>query len=360
MASLIFTAGGRNKSSAERTTLSANIGASITLPTIPNLLPRSAQNQPAAVDVPDGLYSGSGVAASDASLSPQEVYDGGYSNATEMYLRIATGGSGQSGLIKAWADAFIKYNVENGLAPPFKVGWYLGDTTESLGLIEAEAVDLAVTYNEAAEKQSLKSGASVKRVYGFRDHFMLVGPLENPAALSAENDDVLTMFNKIVARGNADVVKPPSDRPPVRFLSRFDKSATNIKDSELFIKIGQVPWGLPYSKWYHQYTQYPLQALNAAALLKEYTITDKGTWFSSPADVNAKLTVFKIGSDEQVDGHDDELLNPAHVMLSKNPGHRDVAERFMEWVVSKDGGQKVIREFKKNGEVLYSEAPDTE
>jgi ABC-type tungstate transport system permease subunit len=105
------------------------------------------------------------------------------------------------------------------------VGWYLGDTTESLGLIEAKQVDVALTYVDAAEQQSLKSGASIERVYGFRvsalilhsllqwlmmyirqDHFMLVGPSVNPAQLDVTNDDVLTMFNKIVARGNADVV----------------------------------------------------------------------------------------------------------------------------------------------------------
>jgi len=33
---------------------------------------------------------------------------------------------------------------------------------------------------------------------------MLVGPKSNPANL-ADSDDVLTMFNKIVTRGNADV-----------------------------------------------------------------------------------------------------------------------------------------------------------
>ena len=33
---------------------------------------------------------------------------------------------------------------------------------------------------------------------------------------------------------------PPANREPVRFLSRFDKSATNIKESELFCAIGQV------------------------------------------------------------------------------------------------------------------------
>lgn len=39
---------------------------------------------------------------------------------------------------------------------------------------------------------------------------------------------------------------PPTNRVPVRFLSRYDKSATNIKESLLFCTIGQVriPWTL--------------------------------------------------------------------------------------------------------------------
>ena len=68
------------------------------------------------------------------------------------------------------------------------------------------------------------------------------------------------MFNKIVTYGNADVVvrnttpsvaktvvlhvtqnpPDPSVRPATRFLSRFDKSATNIKESQIFVEIGQV------------------------------------------------------------------------------------------------------------------------
>lgn len=75
------------------------------------------------------------------------------------------------------------------------------------------------------------------------------------------------MFNKIVTGGNVDVavrkysidiyvnlksihspqVPPdPATRPPTRFLSRFDKSATNIKESELFITIGQVCFDVIY------------------------------------------------------------------------------------------------------------------
>lgn len=49
-----------------------------------------------------------------------------------------------------------------------QVGWYLGDTTESLGFLAAEEVDIAVTYNDAAEEQACKTGVAVTRVYGFR------------------------------------------------------------------------------------------------------------------------------------------------------------------------------------------------
>lgn len=71
--------------------------------------------------------------------------------------------------------------------------------------------------------------------YSFRDHFYLVGPkgnLEGEQRLE-ENDSILTMFSKIYSAAEAD-------NSAVRFLSRYDKSATNIKDSELWIKTGQV------------------------------------------------------------------------------------------------------------------------
>jgi hypothetical protein len=35
-------------------------------------------------------------------------------------LRIANGGAGQTGLIRAWADGFIQYMVSEGM-PPFEV-----------------------------------------------------------------------------------------------------------------------------------------------------------------------------------------------------------------------------------------------
>ncbi|KAH9476299.1 Putative ABC transporter anion-binding protein [Psilocybe cubensis] len=288
---------------------------------------------------------------------PSAIYDGGYGEQAErrgVCLRIANGGAGQTGLIGAWADAFIRYMVSKKGVEPFQVAWYLGDTTESLAYLVAGDVDIAVTYNPAAESQVVRSGDATDIAYVFRDHFMLVGPPSNPAGLN-DSDDIQTMFSKIVASGNADIAVPPRSRPPTRFLSRYDKSATNIKESLIFATIGQVPWALDYSKWYHQYPRFPKESLEAAADLSEYTLTDKGTWLDAAQCVTSQLKTFKIGSDNATD----LLLNPAHALAGKrvSAANSDTCKAFMKWVTSANGGQKVIEQFEKHGQVLYSKAP---
>jgi ABC-type tungstate transport system permease subunit len=291
------------------------------------------------------------------SISPYAVYDGGFPDAQRrgICIRIANGGAGQAGLVKAWADAFVKDRVARG-SQPFQIAWYLGDTTDSLAMLASGVVDFALTYNAAAETQSVKSGAASKRVYAFRDHFILAGPIHNPAQLE-EDDDILTMFNKIVVSGNRDAFVPPEPdvRPATRFLSRFDKSATNIKESQLFVTIGQVPWALGYSKWYHQYPRFPQEALRAASLLSEYTLTDRGTWLTAPKSITSRLRIYKMGSDDA----DDLLLNPAHLLYgSRNSTtHAETCRAFLDWVVSPAGGQGVIEAFSKQGQAVYTKAP---
>lgn len=144
----------------------------------------------------------------------------------------------------------------------------------------------------------------------------------------------------------------PDTEPPVRFLTRYDKAATNIKDSQLWIDIGQVPWATAYSKWYHQYIAYPIQALKAAILLDEYTITDRGTYLSIPKSMQNQTVIYKAATDDA----SDPLLNPAHILIGKGAKNEKMADKFTHWTVSAEG-QKVITSFKKGGEQLYSAAP---
>jgi ABC-type tungstate transport system permease subunit len=134
----------------------------------------------------------------------------------------------------ALADAFIQDSVANGSAP-FKIAWYTSDTTFTINYLQSGIVDVGITYSEVAEKIAFNQGITTSAgYYAFRDHFLVVGPLSNPANIS-KTADILTIFSQLHATAEAAVTELP-----VRFLSRYDKSATNIKESSLWISIGQV------------------------------------------------------------------------------------------------------------------------
>ncbi|CAE6409532.1 unnamed protein product [Rhizoctonia solani] len=307
-----------------------------------------------------------------SSITPSAVYYGVGKNATDgtpVRLRISNGGAGLSGLVGALSNAFITYKVDEAKTEqPFAVAWVKGDTTETVNFLRSGQADIGITYNKAAECQAVSDGVASRRVYGFRDHFYLAGPPSNPAGLQefklgAENENILTQFQKIVRTGNNDTLTPPT-----RFLTRYDKSATNIKDSELFVAVGQVPWAYAYSKWYHQYVAYPIDALTAAAKLGEYTITDRGTWLSTSASITSQLVRYNEGQDDptqsnagQPEGPADPLLNPAFFLTGAKvcDSNKQLADDFLTWVISEQG-QKVIEDFRGTAsptEWLYTRAP---
>lgn len=113
-----------------------------------------------------------------------------------------------------------------------------------------------------------------------------------------------------------------------------------------------MPWANGYSKWYHQYIDFPVQALTAAILLQEYTLTDRGTYLSLPSTLTAQTTIFKASTDDPMD----PLLNPAHLLIGKNAPNPEIAGAFAEWSIG-PGAQKIVALFSNNGEILYSPAP---
>ena len=102
--------------------------------------------------------------------------------------------------------------------------------------------------------------------------FCRLGPKSNPANISTDRK---TSIQKLLTELFRGAVKFGSS---VKFLSRFDKSATNVKENNIWTQIGQVPWAYPYSFYYHVMPAFPFQALEAAAKLGEYHLVDWGTW----------------------------------------------------------------------------------
>jgi len=63
--------------------------------------------------------------ATQCDLRPQAVYSGSNPTPSQpVLLRIANGGAGQSGLIGAWANAFIDWCVQKKQLQSFSVSVY--------------------------------------------------------------------------------------------------------------------------------------------------------------------------------------------------------------------------------------------
>ena len=134
----------------------------------------------------------------------------------------------------ALADAFIEDSVSNG-SSAFRVAWYTSDTTYTINYLQSGLLDVGITYSPAAEVIAIDQGIALSpSYYVFRDHFLIVGPPSNPARLN-KDDDVRHIFSALYTAAQA-----ANASAPVRFLSRYDKSATNIRESSLWVGIGQV------------------------------------------------------------------------------------------------------------------------
>ena len=111
-------------------------------------------------------------------IKPEETYYGAYQDSSPpIKLRIATGGAGQSGLVRALADAFIQDEVKRSGGELFAVAWLKSDTSASFNSLAEGAADLSITYHGAAEEIAVEQGIADRRTYAWRDHFMLVGKL---------------------------------------------------------------------------------------------------------------------------------------------------------------------------------------
>ncbi|KAL8994385.1 MAG: hypothetical protein Q9169_005620 [Polycauliona sp. 2 TL-2023] len=261
-------------------------------------------------------------------IEPELVYYGSYKNdKPEIKLRIATGGSGQSGLLGALADKFIDDRVRETKCKPLAVSWIKSDTAGSFNNLASGAADLSITYHPFAE-------AIAKDLTPTPSHSLLSlskGPTSNPAKLNpTPQTSIFDLFGQLFH----GAVENPAK---VKFMSRYDKSATNVKEEFIWTTIGS--------------------ALEVAAKLEEYTVVDRGTWYGVEQWIRDAMTVFM----EQHDSDQDQtMLNPAHALVGTWGKNKDIANAYADWTVREDGGQKVASEFKVNGAVLYTKAPKEE
>ena len=105
-----------------------------------------------------------------------------------MMIRIANGGGGQTGLVAALARAYLNEYKQKFTTQNFGIAWRATHTQGSLTSLEKRWADIAIVYDEGREVQAL-IGTAKKPPFARRlkhvwmEHFVLVGPRNNPARI---------------------------------------------------------------------------------------------------------------------------------------------------------------------------------
>ena len=188
--------------------------------------------------------------------------------------------------------------------------------------------DLVLVHNPEAEQKFIAEGHGINRRQIAWNDFILVGPTADPAHVAGGHDAVAALA--AIAR---------AQQP---FVSRGDRSGTNELERRLWTATGIDPES-GRGTWYFDMAVGMGKALEDAAAMPAYTLSDRGTWISFKNKAPLKVVVEE----------DPKLVN-RYVVIELDPAKHPsaklvAAHRLAEWLVS-PVGQKAIGDFVIGGE----------
>tara|TARA_B100001758_G_C18302072_1_gene552958 strand:- start:31 stop:828 length:798 start_codon:yes stop_codon:yes gene_type:complete len=189
--------------------------------------------------------------------------------------------------------------------------------------------DVLMVHSKKDELKFVSDGFGVKRHELMYNNFIIVGPKDDPAKISQEND-IKNIMKKISLSNQ-------------KFISRDDKSGTHIKENDLW-KLANI--NLFDNRKYIKTGTSMANTLNVASEMNAYTLSDKGTWISFKNKNNLKI-LFEGGT-EMHNEYGVIAINPKkfpHVEYDKS-------KEFIEWLIT-GAGKDVINNFTYNGEKLF-------
>ena len=193
-------------------------------------------------------------------------------------------------------------------------------TGQALALAARGEADVALVHAPSLEKKFVAEGKLSNRRLVMYNDFVIIGPAEDPARIKG-------------LPKAADAMKRIAESQS-RFVSRGDKSGTNLLELALWTQAGVEPRGA----WYIESGQGMGQTLGIANDRRAYTLTDRGTFLAFQKRVDLPILVEK----------DRPLLNIYSVM-EVNPANGprvNVAggKAFADFMLSPET-QGVIRTF---------------
>ncbi len=244
-------------------------------------------------------------------------------------LRIATTTSlDATGLLDALKREFEKTH------PDINVTWVAVGTGQALQIAARGDADMTLTHDRPLEDQFIEQGYGLHAISFACNDFVVLGPPGDPAGVRKARS-VVEAFKLIAEAGR---------QGKAVFVSRGDRSGTNLKELRIWAKAGIDPRGQP---WYKETGQGMAQTLMVADQLgNAYTLSDRSTYLAFKHRLS--LVILFEG--------DPELLNIYRAMLVNNtrfPWVRyDAAYKFVKFLVSPEG-QAIIGNYTKGGVRLF-------
>jgi len=204
-------------------------------------------------------------------------------------------------------------------------------TGQALDLARRGDADVVLVHARSAEEKFLAEGHGVRRFDVMYNDFVLIGPKSDPAGISGGRD-IVGALKKIKA------AKAP-------FVSRGDGSGTHIAELDLW-KLAGIDIAKEKGSWYRDTGQGMGPALNTAAAMNAYILSDRGTWISFKN--RGELAIAVEGDKRLFNQYGIMLVNPL-----KHPNVRkDLGQAFVDWVISPEG-QKAIADYRIGGDQLF-------
>jgi tungstate transport system substrate-binding protein len=205
-------------------------------------------------------------------------------------------------------------------------------TGQALATAARGDADLVLVHDPEAEGRFIADGHGKDRHQIAWNDFVIVGPGGDPAHIGGGHDAQAAL--RAIAAARAP------------FVSRGDKSGTDALEKRLWRAIGLKPSRANGDAWYSDIGGGMGAALNAAAGMNTYTLTDRGTWlnFANKAD----LKILVEGDPGLVNRYDVILLDPV-----KHPDAKhEAARRLRDWLIS-PSGQSAVGAYTVHGEQLF-------
>jgi tungstate transport system substrate-binding protein len=208
-------------------------------------------------------------------------------------------------------------------------------TGQALDTARRGDADLVLVHDPDAEAKFMNERHGLTRREIAWNDFIIVGPSADPAKIKGGHD-VIAAFKAIW-----------SAQAP--FVTRGDQSGTDALEKRLW-KAADLDIKKA-GPWYKDIGGGMGAALNAAAGMDAYTLSDRGTWLSFNNRRN--LAIDFEGDSRLLNRYDVIELTPTlhpHAKL-------DLAKQFADWLVS-PAGQKAIGEYEMSGQKLFHPEAD--